>query len=180
MEIKFMRKLKSFLEKYPKEGMGIELKELNLLNKQTDKNFPLSYQEFLITSGSFFDLMANFGHRSIFSVERNQKARENMMKFGVSIDRDFWVIAELDASMIIFFFYFDEGDNPPIYKLDLNYYSIQETIKEETKIYGAEYVQDLVEYFNTLEKEDTLCKRNNSFSEFINEFIDNYIPNPYH
>ncbi len=166
--MKFIKKIKKFLKKYPNEGKEISIDEVRSLEKNINKTFPTFYQEFLLISGAFFDPI-KMDHYFEFSESRNKKAKENLKKYSIILEKDIWVISEIDNSMFILFFYFNDGDNPPIYRLDFHYF-------ENILRYNYE-MEEFGELFEAREIEkdyEYLEKQYDSFSDYINERIKMY------
>jgi len=165
-----MDKLKEFLKKYPKEGKGLDDNIIKEIQNKFQIKFPSKYYEFLKLSGAFFDPL-NMDYWFDYIEEGNVKAKQNIQRYGVDLGRNIWVVAELDASMIISFFYLDEGDNPPMYRLDLHHFVNIELHHEEMKTYGR-----LVEADPIDESYEYLLKMSETFSDYINKKIDRYNP----
>ncbi len=47
--------------------------------------------------------------------ERQEDALRGMSVAGFSLQKDFWVFADMEGGEQFHFFYFDEGDDPPVY-----------------------------------------------------------------
>lgn len=73
--------------------------------------------------------------------------RQNLKEENIKLESEkFWVFAISNAAY--YFFYLDDGDNPPVYIIDFDY--TDEPDYEDPRKIG------------------------NSFSAFINEFIENF------
>jgi hypothetical protein len=99
----------------------LEIEKINNLETTVDLIFPKAYKEFLYLTGGrpkIFDSGINSG--ITYAIVRQKKIKEFLKKeYNFSIDKDFWVIAELDLEQF-YFFYFNDPDaenqeNPPVY-----------------------------------------------------------------
>jgi hypothetical protein len=83
--------------------------------------FPKAYQEFMYLSigkPRIFDSGINCSIR--YAIVRQKKIKEFLKKeYNFSIDKDFWIIAELDLEQFDFFYINDpdaeDKENPPVY-----------------------------------------------------------------
>jgi hypothetical protein len=149
MEIQYLKNVKSLMGKngWRRENRGVDESEIEQLETQLGKRFPQAYREFLWLTGRRFSPWTE-SHTLGYLLEKkvNEYMPEVLKEYGVELPKDnYWVISIENGS--INFFYFDEGENPPIY-----------TCEFESK----EYV------------EDYLRKSNNSLSEFMDEVIYYY------
>jgi len=170
IEVAYMKEMRDFLIKNPIEQLEVSKEEVVKLEETLKINFPKAYYEFLILSGEQF-CPIKMGHRFITAVDRNQNAHTNIQKYGVDLGRDIWVVAETGASMYLSFFYLDEGDNPPMYRLDLYHFVNIKMHHEEMKTHGH-----LVEADPIDESYEYVQKTDDSFSDFIISFIEMYDP----
>lgn len=152
-----MQKVQDFITQNPNHGNPIPKEEIDKLELKTRKELPLSYKEFLILSGEFFDPIDSSGTglscRFNSLIEANENARSNLKEYGLEklITKDFWVIAEMDGSVFIHYIFLDEGDNPPVYTLDMEGYTEFSDMRDE--FYG---------------------KMTNSFSDYVEAYIESY------
>jgi SMI1 / KNR4 family (SUKH-1) len=126
--------------------------EIQQLEEKAGKKFPVVYKEFLSLGGKGANMIADMNHRIlydelIFWQERQQIAKEQTEEDGIKIDRDYWVFADYGREQW-HFFYLDEGDDPPVY------------------FYCAYFDDDNGNEYPGIER------INESFSEYINEAID--------
>ena len=105
------------------KGIGVELADISIVENRYDINFPVAYREFLEQSGAYCAAILYGSHRFEY-VERNQQLAQDLLdEYGLRglIQKPFWVIATLDGGAF-WYFHQDEGDNPPIYRLDCENY----------------------------------------------------------
>ncbi|PTX63780.1 hypothetical protein C8N46_101386 [Kordia periserrulae] len=124
-----MQKLEEYLiENNIKDSSGIPITEIENFEQKLNIKFPKAYKEY------------------------NELAKANLKEYGLEhlITKDFWVIGEIYGSLYINFIYLDEGDDPPVYGLDMENY------------------EDYPEKF--------FRKIANSFSEYVERAIDSYDP----
>ncbi|MFY7844852.1 hypothetical protein [Chryseobacterium gambrini] len=90
-----------------------------------------------------------------FVNDKTKMAKANLKDFGLEklISKDFWVVSEMDGSIFINYIFLDEGDNPPVYGLDMEGYTEFPDMRDEF-----------------------YCKTTNTFSDFVEVFIENYDP----
>jgi hypothetical protein len=99
----------------------LETENINNLETTVDLIFPKAYKEFLYLTGGrpkIFDSGINSG--ITYAIVRQKKIKEFLKKeYNFSIDKDFWVIAELDLEQFDFFYINDpdaeDKENPPVY-----------------------------------------------------------------
>lgn len=153
MENGNLEKLEQFLKKFKWTKYGIPDAEIRKVENSIQKKFPATYKKFLLLTGRLFRFMPiHAGFYSLQEYDFNNLARKNLKEYGISLKSDnFWVFAENDGAEVIFFFYFDEGDDPPVYVCEM-------TQKEENPKYPY------------------LRKEEEHLSDFFNYYIDNYDP----
>lgn len=158
MSLQYMQKIEDFITKSNKKKFPVLLDEIHDLEKKNKITFPESYKEFLSLTGKYFAPLDVNGLSAEFVIleKANQNARLNLKEYGLEklITKDFWVIAEMDGSVFIHYIFLDEGDNPPVYTLDMEGYTELPDMKNE--FYG---------------------KMTNSFSDYVEVYIENYDPN---
>lgn len=149
----YMNKLVEWKSKHSK-GIGVELAKIKELESKYNIAFPKAYKEFLKLSGIYCAVILYGSHRFEFSEENQTSAKRWLKEYKLEslIKKPFWVIATL-SGVAFWYFHFDEGDNPPIYRLDCENY-------EE---YPDEY---------------SFGKVANSFQEWIEEAIERYEEDP--
>jgi hypothetical protein len=155
MNLEYMQQIQLFLDENNYNGNKIELIKIEALEQKIGKTFPKAYKEFLELAGKGFRPLSATGlSGNLDSLEEfNEMAKANLKEYGLGylIEKDFWVVAEMDGSLYIHYIFFNEGDNPPVYGLDIE-----------------NYEEDPKEFFR---------KSANSFSEYVETFINNYDPN---
>jgi SMI1 / KNR4 family (SUKH-1) len=121
MKIEFLGRMADTSEIEDEENYGISEAEIALLEQQNKRKFPKAYQEFLFLGGKGANMIAEMNHavysydnQDSYWAERQQMAREQLTADKFQIDRDFWVFADYGSEQW-HFFYFDEGDDPPVY-----------------------------------------------------------------
>ena len=154
MEIQYQQKLKEFKTSHPKSCKGVKVEDIEKLNTE----FPVSYKEFLYLSGDEFEPISglNLGFypvddEQLWIIKQNKNARENLKEYGLEhlMPKHYWVIAEWDGSEVIWYIDLDQGDDPPVYGLNI-----------------VEYAEEPDEWW--YEKEF------NKFSDWVNEAIKEY------
>ncbi len=93
--------------------------QIQSMEQEIGKQFPKAYREFLQLGGNRANMIADMAANSFIGdepywKERQQHCREGMAEAGFSLQKDFWVFGYLDSDQF-HFFYFDEGDDPPVY-----------------------------------------------------------------
>lgn len=151
MEKDNLEKLEKFLKREKRTGYGIPEDEIEKLEKSIQQRFPATYRKFLSLTGESFSCMPiSEGFYYLQEHKVNNQAKINLKEYGISLKNDnFWVFAENEGAEVIFFFYFDEGDDPPVYVCEM-------AEKEEDP--GYPYLRKLKE----------------KLSDFFNYYIDLY------
>lgn len=158
----YMNFLSQYIENHPKSAMPVKEVDISQLENIIGKKFPKAYREFLLSCGESFDPISglNLGfyplandHETRWIEVQQENAKENLAAYGFEhlLPKDYWVIVEMEGSDYIHYFFFDEGENPPVYGLSMADYEEEPT-------------------------EDFFCKVSDSFSEYIQGFIDDYDP----
>ncbi|GAB0154998.1 hypothetical protein CHRYSEOSP005_02580 [Chryseobacterium sp. Alg-005] len=128
---------------------GITREQIEKMESFAQNKFPDSYREFLYLGGESNNVI-QFSESSSFSIYENLRSSvervlsDNQFK----MEKDFWVISSLDGGEQFHFFFFDEGDNPPVY-------------------YYCSYLDE----WENSESKPGYKKINNSFSEYIEKKI---------
>lgn len=151
MEKNNLEKLERFLKREKWTGYGIPEVEIKELENSIQQKFPDTYRKFLLLTGGLFGPMPiSNGFYYLQKYDINNLAKKNLKEYGISLKNDnFWVFAENEGAEVIFFFYFDEGDDPPVYVCEMQ-------MKDDP---NYEYL-----------------RKRPSFSEFINFYVDIYNP----
>ncbi|KAB8152409.1 hypothetical protein EZY14_013425 [Kordia sp. TARA_039_SRF] len=155
MLITFMQKLEEYLiENNITDSSGIPLSEIERFEQKLNIQFPRAYKEYAELAGKGFRPISASGLSiSLFYLEEyHELAKANLKEYNVEnvITKDFWVIGEIYGSLYINFIYLDEGDDPPVYGLDIE-----------------NYEDDPKEAFGKIA---------DSFSEYVEQAIDDYDP----
>ncbi|WP_298426869.1 SMI1/KNR4 family protein [uncultured Kordia sp.] len=121
MELQYMYNLKKWKDSKKWNDTGVEESKITQMESKYEILFPLAYREFLIFSGLKSAAIAP-GHMFEFLEEKQKEAQKLLKNFKLNhlIKKPFWVIAT-DANAF-WYFHLDEGDNPPVYRLDCEYY----------------------------------------------------------
>jgi len=158
MSLQYIQKVEDFITKSNKKTFPVLPYEINDLEKKNKITLPKSYKEFLSFTGKYFAPLDINGLSAEFVIleKANENARSNLKEYGLEklITKDFWVIAEMEGSVLIHYIFLDEGDNPPVYTLDMEGYTELPYMKDE--FYG---------------------KMTNSLSDYLEAYIENYDPN---
>jgi hypothetical protein len=150
-----MQKLEEYLiENNIKDTSGIPVSEIERFEQKLNIQFPKAYKEYNKLAGKGFRPISASGLsiRLFYLEEYNELAKANLKEYGLEhlITKDFWVIGEIYGSLYINFIYLDEGDNPPVYGLDME-----------------NYEDNPKKYFKKIA---------NSFSEYVEKAINTYNP----
>lgn len=115
-DIIYMNGLNEWKNKYNR-GLSLEESNISLIENKYNITFPKAYKEFLTLSGTYC-VPIKVGKYQFESMEGWQKRAKKMLKqYSLShlIQKDFWVIGDTDISF--YYIHFDEGENPPVYRL---------------------------------------------------------------
>ncbi|KAB8152437.1 hypothetical protein EZY14_013575 [Kordia sp. TARA_039_SRF] len=154
MQIKFMQKLEEYLiENNMKDSSGIPVSEIESFEQKLNIQFPKAYKEYLELTGDGFRPISVSGLSiELFYLEEYYElAKVNLKEYGLEhlITKDFWVIGEIYGSLYINFIYLDEGDNPPVYGLDMeNYEDYPENFFRKIADSFSEYVEKAIDVYN--------------------------------
>jgi len=106
--------------------LGVSDDNIEQLEKKYKITFPQAYKEFLQLTGQYFAPLAGIGGHYIDYIEKFQSdARENLKEYGLEhlMPEHYWVIAEWDGSIVIVYIDLDQGDDPPVYGLNIEEYA---------------------------------------------------------
>jgi hypothetical protein len=116
MEIKYLKIMKANPTIAGEKNEGIIESQIIEMEKFSKNKFPDSYREFLFLGGKYNNI---FQSSSSSSFNRYKNLRESVDKVLVDdnfkIEKDFWVISSLDGGEQFHFFFYDQGENPPVY-----------------------------------------------------------------
>ncbi len=123
----YMNNLQLWKEKY-KRGKGVNLDKISTIESRYSINYPNAYKEFLAMAGIYCAAIPHGSHRFEYADENQLRAKEllNQYKLNHLIQKPFWVIAT--DSGAFWYFYLDDGDNPPVYRLDCEFYGDMDDI----------------------------------------------------
>jgi hypothetical protein len=115
-DIIYMNGLSDWKIKYNR-GLPLEESEILLIESKYNISFPKAYKEFLELSGVYCVPIKVGKYQFEYMEEYQKRAKELLKQYNVShlIQKDFWVIGDTDLSF--YYIHFDEGDNPPVYRL---------------------------------------------------------------
>jgi hypothetical protein len=149
MSIIFQKKLKEWCDKgnFCKKTQD---SDISLVESKYSISLPQSYKEFLSTCGEYFIPFTVLTFKDwLIEKDFNTLTREWLSDADIKLKKPYWVFAEDQG--VIYFFYLDEGDDPPVWVCEI------EMKRQE----GYEW----------------LGKGADSFSTFINGHIDYYEKN---
>lgn len=150
MQINYLKNLQKFIEekKWRREVWGIDEEEITRTEGHYGVRFPQAYREFLWLTGKDFQGWPE-SHSLDYLLRKSipENIPSILKEYGVELPKDnYWVIAIENGT--IDFFYFDEGENPPVYvceyeeKEDIKNYlrKVSNTFKEfiDKRIYYAD------------------------------------------
>ena len=145
MVVEYQKILIENLSWNEKNAEGID--QVNISDKEAsiNKTFPKSYEEFLELAGKRFPFTRNTMEFEKLDYMQEQLQSE-LKKYNLLLKKDCWVFAMYDGEQFLFF-YWDEGDDPPVY------------------LCMPCYVQDGA---------DLIEKNAESFSAYVNRSIQHY------
>jgi hypothetical protein len=148
MTTQYMQKLEIAIEKYPKRSTPMTTAETTAIEEQFDIELPVAYKEYLTLTGKYSS-MIKLVSWSEHLPEDQKRAKQLLKDYQLEklIKKDFWVVADFDDAF--FYIHLDEGDNPPVYRLDC-------------------------ENYGDMRDEYTFGKIAETFEEWINKKIDNW------
>lgn len=163
MSLQYFQNLNEYLIKNKWQDSKVMPSSINDLELKIEKKFPHAYREFLELTGKHFYPIHNsntgLGGTFDFLESTNINAIEQLEEYNLKnlISKKFWVIAEIDGSTYIHYIFFDEGDNPPVYGLDMEGYTDDnsDSKKFHKKISNnfTEYIQGFInQYDHRLDK----------------------------
>ncbi|SEW24212.1 SMI1-KNR4 cell-wall [Chryseobacterium wanjuense] len=156
MNLQYFQNLNDYLIKNKWQNSNVDPSLINGLELKIKKSFPKAYKEFLELTGMHFYPLHNsntaLGGAFDFLESANADALEQLEDYGLKnlINKEFWVIAESDG-VYIHYIFFDEGENPPVYGLDMEGYTDDNS---DPKRYHKKIA--------------------NSFTEYVESFINQY------
>lgn len=150
LEIEYLKNVKAFMDKqkWSQANHGVNESKINELEDKLGKKFPKAYREFLWLAGKEFSPFKE-SHELDYIIENkiNETAPEVFKKHGIKLPKnDYWIFAEENAVMS--FFYFDEGDNPPVYRCEYEYNDGVHDYLRKTHNTLTEFMQHWIDYYN--------------------------------
>ncbi|WBV59455.1 SMI1/KNR4 family protein [Chryseobacterium camelliae] len=95
---------------------GINESQIVEMEKFSKNKFPDSYREFLFLGGKNNNIFQSASSSSFNRFKSLRESVENVLtEDNYKIEKDFWVISSLDGGEQFHFFFYDEGENPPVY-----------------------------------------------------------------
>jgi len=184
MKIKYLKELKKIYKKKVWGKSAVLEEEIIALENKIGKKFPKVYREFIYIGGEGCPIVT-LGHRFGYTEKAQKEIRERISEYNIENNfknDDFWIAFDTDL-MVAFFFYFDEGDNPPIYRIDFQYLGNKEEYERRKKYLQEEVkngelsIEDYelnMSYHKVEEGYQYLRKDEDSFTDFIDFFIKKY------
>lgn len=152
MEIKYLQKLQSNQVIGISKIQGVSETEIGKSEKEIGAYFPQAYKEYLYLAGKFMGGLDSQLMPDRYSLDELTEdypiLQRHLKKINVPIDRPMWAFTEMEGYTQFWFFYLDEGDNPPVWG---KAYEDDPTIDS--------YIYPIAD----------------SFSEFVDELIDSAI-----
>lgn len=154
MDIKYLKKMLKVSSIDDEDNEGISEIQISEIEQAIGKKFPIAFKEFLFLGGNEANMIADMDNgcfigERMYWKEMQQYCQEEMEQEGVKPEKDFWAFAALDGGEQFHFFYFDDGEDPPVY-----YYCSYHDNEDFTEEYAG------------------IIKMNDKFSDYINEAID--------
>ena len=121
METLYMQKLEATKDENPKTSIGVTEEEIIGLENDFEIQLPLAYKEYLFLAGKYSSMIKLLSWME-YLPENQTRAKQLLKEYQLEklIKKDFWVVADFDDA--IFYIHLDEGDNPPVYRLDCENY----------------------------------------------------------
>ncbi len=125
-------------DNYPIEGIPLsEIEELEVKYNE-GKQFPKALRELLFMAGEYCYVLDYGPFRTQNRMQEAQ--RERLQDGGYVISRPFFAIDCYCYGSQFLFIYLDEGDNPPVNVIDLEYGSIWEINNDSLSLYINELI----------------------------------------
>lgn len=119
MEITYLKRMLDNPTIGTSENLGITEAEIEAMQSKIGHTFPKAYREFLWLGGRHNNLggmgMCVVNEKLNWPYAEQQMAHDELAAEGFSLARPYWVLADADGCEQFHFFYFDEGDDPPVY-----------------------------------------------------------------
>lgn len=115
METIFLKKLEQTPSIKGHKSRGISAAEIQNLEQKLKIKFPIAYKEYLFLGGKYCYIPNGGWNFGFVDLEFMQEEAQNVVNDEGLLLRPFWCFAEYNNAESFLFFFFDEGDNPPIY-----------------------------------------------------------------
>ncbi|WP_281169174.1 SMI1/KNR4 family protein [Terrimonas ferruginea] len=98
---------------------GMTEAEIRDLEMQVGLTFPQAYKEFLYIGGRVANMLAASDNAVVDGEwkEMMEIAQEELSEKEIKLNNAFWVFSSYEPEQFLFY-YFDEGENPPVYRYD--------------------------------------------------------------
>lgn len=121
MNIKYLKKLEKNQAIDSSKMRGVSEAEIAASETKLGIEFPVSYKEFLyfagkVSGGLSSQLMPDRGSLDELT-EGYHYLQEHLSKINIKIERPIWAFSEMEGFAQCWFFYLDEGDDPPVWGL---------------------------------------------------------------
>lgn len=148
MNIDYLKNVKSWIEKNRRNGLGVPIAEIEQLEAKIGFIFPKAYKEFLFLSGKRFQPWIESHELDyIIANEFNETAPSILEEYDIKLPKNnYWVISNEDAAMRIF--YFDEGDNPPVYVCEYESKNLRPDYYRMTSKTFTEFMQHWIDVYD--------------------------------
>lgn len=147
MKVEYVNNVKTWIEKNKWNKCGISEFEIEALEVKIKRKLPKAFKEFLVLTGKAFQPWAEWaGLMDLLESEINETTPNLLKRYGVTLPKDnYWVICDENGAM--FFFYFDEGDNPPIYICEYELKGFREDYLRVAAKTFSDFIQDRIYYY---------------------------------
>lgn len=116
MDIQYLKIMKNNPLVGDEENEGITKQQITEMEAFANHKFPDAYREFLYMGGHNNNVTQFSDSSGYLFYQKLRKSVDLVLQEDdFKIERDFWVIAALDGGQQFDFFFYDEGENPPIY-----------------------------------------------------------------
>lgn len=97
-----------------KECKGVPVADIEALEAEIGKTFPKAYREFLELAGEYFPYLYAGDSRFEISGKIQDWLQQQLTKYKQSLEKEYWAIEAYDGVQF-YLFYWDEGEDPPVY-----------------------------------------------------------------
>ncbi|WP_420571854.1 SMI1/KNR4 family protein [Kordia sp.] len=149
MELQYMERLESWKDKF-NDGKGLDTDKISIIESKYNITYPIAYREFLILSGDYCGAIPH-GFDYDYEEENQLRAKELLDQYKLNhlIQKPFWVIAT--DSGAFWYFHLNEGDNPPVYRLDCEFYGDMDDIYTFGPVAESfqKWVEEAIEFYES-------------------------------